>query len=96
MEEEAKRGEPKLPEGLARPVLAVPAANPFRCFALTLYGPHAAGTDLDAYERAMLARLGENAAAAYAELETGDLKERVATLERELSQSAPDPRKRKR
>ena len=45
-----------LPCGLARPVLAVPAVNPVRCFAVSLYGPHESGTDLDANERAMLAR----------------------------------------
>ena len=45
------------PPGLRRPVLAVPAADPVRCFALSLYGPHAVGTDLDANERAMLYRL---------------------------------------
>ncbi len=37
-----------LPSGLSRPVLAVPAVNPVRCFAVSLYGPHASGTDLDA------------------------------------------------
>jgi hypothetical protein len=29
-----------LPAGLARPVLAVPAINPARCFAVSFYGPH--------------------------------------------------------
>jgi hypothetical protein len=96
VEEEPRRGEPKLPEGLARPVLAVPAANPLRCFALTLYGPHASGADLDIYERAMLGRLGRNAAATYSELETDGLKARIATLEGELSRAAAAPRKRKR
>ena len=94
--EEPRRGEPKLPEGLARPVLAVPAANPLRCFALTLYGPHASGADLDSYERAMLGRLGQNAAAAYSELEAAGLKARIATLEDELLRAAPEARKRKR
>lgn len=88
--------EPKLPDGIARPVFAVPAANPYRCFALTLYGPHASGADLDPYERAMLARLGQSAAAAYAELETSDLKQRIATLEGDLQRAVPAPRKRKR
>jgi hypothetical protein len=96
VEEEPRRGEPKLPGGLARPIFAVPAANPFRCFALALYGPHASGADLDPYERAMLARLGQNAAAAYAELETSDLKQRIATLERERSETAPTRRKPRR
>jgi hypothetical protein len=34
---------PELPQGLARPVLGVPAASPVRCFAVSLYGPHASG-----------------------------------------------------
>src|SRR4249919_2157090 len=45
------KSEPGLPGGFSRPVLAVPASNPLRCFALTLYGPHASGADLDANER---------------------------------------------
>ena len=43
---------------------------PMRCFAVSLYGPHVSGTDLDANERAMLARLARDAAAMYAELES--------------------------
>ncbi len=31
----------RMPEGLRRPVLAVPVANRVRCFAIALYGPHA-------------------------------------------------------
>lgn len=77
-----------LPSGLNRPILAVPAANPVRCFAVALYGPHASGADLDANERAMLGRLAQDAAAVYAELESGDLRKRIATLERELAQPA--------
>ncbi len=42
------------------------------------------GTDLDASERAMLARLAAEAAAMYAELENGTLRDKVARLEREL------------
>jgi hypothetical protein len=59
----------EFPSGLNKPILGVPVANPRRCFAVALYGPHRSGTDLDAYERALLARLATNAAAAYAELE---------------------------
>jgi hypothetical protein len=73
-----------LPPGLRRPVLAIPAADPVRCFALSFYGPHAAGTDLDANERAMLSRLGQLAAAIYAELEAVRLRHRIATLERKF------------
>lgn len=79
-----------LPQGLARPVLAVPAASPLRCYAVSFYGPHLLGTDLDANERAMLTRLAANAATMYAELENGALRGEVARLERELSkQGAP-------
>jgi hypothetical protein len=78
-----------LPGGLARPVLAVPAVNPVRCFAVSLYGPHESGTDLDANERAMLARLGADAAAMYAELENGTLRGELARLERKLRAASP-------
>jgi hypothetical protein len=73
-----------LPTGLARPIYAVPAVNPVRCFAVSLYGPHASGTDLDASERAMLARIGAKAATMYAELENDELHEEIARLRREM------------
>jgi hypothetical protein len=76
---------PELPQGLARPVLAVPAVSPVRCFAVSLYGPHVSGTDIDANERAMLARLAAQAAAMYAELENSELRGTIARLERKLS-----------
>jgi hypothetical protein len=82
--------EPGLPGGFSRPVLAVPASNPLRCFALTLYGPHASGADLDANERAMLKRIGESAAAVYAEIESHDLRRQVSTLERKLSKTGSE------
>jgi hypothetical protein len=74
-----------LPSGLNRPILAVPAANRIHCFAVALYGPHASGADLDTYERAMLARIGEDAAAVYAELEINQLRSRIATFEQQVS-----------
>ena len=82
------RSEPALPGGFSRPVLAVPAANPMRCFALTLYGPHASGADLDANERAMLKRIGQNAAAVYAEIENDELRRQISTLEQKLSKTS--------
>jgi hypothetical protein len=85
-----------LPSGLNRPVLAVPAVNPVRCFAVSLYGPHASGTDLDAYERAMLSRLAADAAAMYAELENSDLRGEVARLERKLDDAKPAAKGRSR
>jgi hypothetical protein len=48
-------------------------------------------TDLAARERAMLARLGAEAAAMYAELENGALRDKVARLERELRGAAKTP-----
>jgi hypothetical protein len=76
---------PDLPQGLARPVLAVPAVSPVRCFAVSLYGPHVSGTDLDVNERAMLSRLAAGAAAMYGELENSELRGEIARLERKLS-----------
>jgi hypothetical protein len=86
--------EPGLPGGFSRPVLGVPASNPLRCFAVSLYGPHASGADLDANERAMLKRIAQNAAAVYSELENSDLRHKISTLERTLSGNASAPAKR--
>lgn len=86
---------PILPTGLARPVLGVPAVNPVRCFAVSLYGPHESGTDLDTNERAMLARLAAEAAAMYAELENSELRGEIARLERKLD-AKPVTRRRSR
>lgn len=77
--------ETRLPSGLGRPILAIPAVNRVRCFALVLYGPHASGTDLDSNERAMLARLADRAADCYAELESAELRARIVALENKLS-----------
>jgi hypothetical protein len=86
----------KLPSGLSRPVLAVPAVNPVRCFAVSLYGPHASGTDLDAHERAILARLAADAAAMYAELENNNLRGEIARLERKIATAKPATGTRRR
>jgi hypothetical protein len=80
----ARTGGLQFPSGLCHPVLAVPAINPARCFAVSLYGPHASGTDLDHNECAMLARVSHDAAAIYAELESKELRQKVASLEHEL------------
>ena len=65
-----------------RVMLPVPVADPVRCFALSLYGPHAVGTDLDSNELTMLSRLARFAAAMYAELEAIELRQRITILER--------------
>jgi hypothetical protein len=50
-------------------------------------GPHISGTDLDANERAMLARLAAHAVTMYAELENGALRSEIARLERKLAKT---------
>jgi len=75
-----------LPEGLRRPVLAVPVGNPRRCFAVTLYSGHESGTDLNQRERELLAGLANRAEIAYAYLEAEMLRAQVAGLQRELAQ----------
>ena len=95
--EEEYETEPGLPSGFSRPVLAVPAANPLRCFALALYGPHASGADLDANECAMLRRIAQHAAAVYAEIENDELRRQISALERKQSKppkTASGPAKR--
>jgi hypothetical protein len=80
----------RLPSGLRRPIVAVPVCSRVHCFAVALYGPHASGADLDTNERAMLARLADGAADAYAQLENDGLRARIAALEQEVS-SLPTP-----
>jgi hypothetical protein len=70
-----------LPEGLARPVLAVPIGNRLGIAGVALYGPHESGADLDASERAMLGRLGNLAADARLRLELETLRRRFAQLD---------------
>jgi hypothetical protein len=72
------------PFRLSRPVLAVPAVTPARCLAISLYGAHASGTDLDHNERAMLVRIAHDDAAMYAELEGKELRQKVVSLEHEF------------
>jgi hypothetical protein len=74
----------RLPDGLRRPILAVPIGDRLRCISLALYGPHAAGTDLTHDERAMLANLAELAASAFMKLDHDRLSQRVGVLEAEL------------
>jgi len=81
--------EVRLPSGLRRPILAIPAANRVRCFAIALYGPHASGTDLDRNERAMLARLGDRAVDCYAQLESEELRRQITALESAFARISP-------
>jgi hypothetical protein len=75
------------PAGLAAPTVAVPVRDRLRCFAVTLYGPHQSGEDLAVDERAMLGRLADDAALAYARAETEALRRQVAALELRLSET---------
>jgi hypothetical protein len=74
----------RLPEGLMRPILAVPIGDRLRCLALALYGPHSSGTDLNHDERSMLADLADMAASALMKLDHDELCRRIAVLEGEL------------
>ncbi len=74
----------QLPEGLMRPILAVPVGDRLRCLALALYGPHASGTDLNHDERSMLSGLADVAATVLTKLDHDELCRRIVVLEREL------------
>jgi hypothetical protein len=70
-----------LSAGLAQPVLAVPVADRFDCFALALYGPHASGANLNEDERAILTKLAGLAGEKWSRLEKEELRGRIETLE---------------
>src|SRR6202790_3098502 len=74
----------RLPDGLPRPILAVPVGDRLRCLALALYGPHTTGNDLNHDERAMLLELAEKAASVFMKLYEAELRQRIAALEGEL------------
>lgn len=69
------------PLELELPILAVPAASRAYCSAVTLYGPHLSGADLDAHEREMLVQLGRQAADAYVRLENEHLRKEIKALQ---------------
>jgi hypothetical protein len=73
-----------LPDGLLRPILAVPVGDRLRCLGLALYGPHATGNALSHDERSMLAELADKAASALMKLDDQQLRRRIAALESEL------------
>jgi len=74
-----------LPDGLKRPIIAIPVGDRLRCLALALYGPHATGNALSHDERSMLAELADKAASAFMLLNDDQLRRRIATLESELA-----------
>src|SRR5215469_8588196 len=84
-----------LPEGLMRPILAVPVGDRLRCLGLVLYGPHATGNALSHDERAMLAELAEKAASVFMKVSDEQLRSRITALETELrtmtTRPTPEP-----
>jgi len=75
----------RLPDGLMRPILAVPVGDRLRCLGLALYGPHATGNALSHEERSMLAELADKAASAFMQINDDQLRRRIAALESELA-----------
>jgi len=77
-----------LPDGLMRPILAVPVGDRLRCLGLALYGPHTTGNALSHEERSMLAELADKAASALMQINDDQLRRRIAALEIELATTA--------
>jgi len=75
-----------LPDGLTRPILAVPVGDRLRCLGLALYGPHVTGNALSHEERSMLAELADKAASALMQINDDQLRRRIAALESELAE----------
>ncbi|HLW36828.1 MAG TPA: hypothetical protein VKR99_00230, partial [Candidatus Eremiobacteraceae bacterium] len=73
-----------VPNGPARPALAVPVLVRRTLVAVALYGAPLSGSDFEADEIRLLAALAAGAAAAYDHLEAEDLRQRVAELEASL------------
>jgi hypothetical protein len=72
------------PSGAQQAIIAAPACNQLRCFAIALYGAHETGADLDGAERGLIGKLAATAAVAYGEVEMGELRQRIALLERQI------------
>jgi len=81
----------RFPDGLMRPILAVPVGDRLRCIGLALYGPHATGNALSHEERSMLAELADKAASAFMLINDDQLRRRIAALESKLATSATGP-----
>jgi hypothetical protein len=73
-----------LPDGLMRPILAVPVGDQLRCLGLALYGPHGTGNALSHDERLMLAELAGKAASVFMKISDEQLRSRITALETEL------------
>ncbi|HEY8193686.1 MAG TPA: hypothetical protein VIF13_01455 [Hyphomicrobium sp.] len=83
--DEAAAKQAGFPPHIEGPLLAVPAANRAQCYAISLYGPHECGTAIDTNEREILISLGHHAADAYARLENEQLRETIATLQKQVA-----------
>ena len=79
-----------LPDGLMRPILAVPVGDRLRCLGVALYGPHLSGNALSHEERSVLAELADKAASAFMQINDDHLQRRIAILERELATAAAE------
>jgi hypothetical protein len=89
--DEAAAKQAGFPADIEGPLLAVPAANRVHCYAISLYGPHECGTAIDTNEREILISLGHRAADAYARLENEQLRETIATLQKQVATSGGVP-----
>jgi GAF domain-containing protein len=78
------------PDGLVRPILAVPVGDRLRCLAVALYGLHASGNALSHEERSMLKELANKAASALMQINDVQLRRRIAELEGELATKAAE------
>jgi hypothetical protein len=72
-----------VPAGARQPIYAIPIVVGRRLRAIALYGAHSSGEDIDPDERAGLRQLAAGAALAYDHLATKELRDRVASLQRE-------------
>jgi hypothetical protein len=78
-----------LPSGEAEPVYAFPLTWRGQLRGLAIYGRHRDGSDLDPQELALLQRLVDAATVTYETAELGELRRRVALLERQLLSALP-------
>jgi hypothetical protein len=77
-----------LPEGLEAPTLAVPIAADGHAVAVAVYGPQAAGSELNHDQRVILMRFARHAAITYQRVGIDLLRSEVAMLRAELSEMA--------
>lgn len=76
---------PGLPDGVARPVIAVPALARSDLYAFALYGAHRDGATLNPEERTLLGDLVANAAATFDHIDAQQAREEIDDLKRRLA-----------